>query len=230
MSQYFIIANIDKQEKFDPSYFGPSTLMGWSWEKDEPAIALINLLATRWRGDRVYVIGDYADVNDCGSPYHKAITSLAKSHKLDKNSIVFNHVSGNKFKNISQKVECSTSKYRYIYNHAKGIYIDLKHCPIECIEQDKDSGEYYAKKVSPLPILLAMGNGHGFGDYRGYRGKEYAGTWCDSVKSIEITKKPLNVDYKEFRPDFTFNKTIIPYTEEKLLIQKEKDEYVERIE
>ncbi len=57
--------------------------------------------------------------------------------------------------------------------------------------------------INPLPLLIAMGNGRGGGDYGNPKNDDLVGTWCDSISSIEITKEPLDhLEYEEFHPDF----------------------------
>ena len=57
----------------------------------------------------------------------------------------------------------------------------------------------------PLPLLLAIGNlGDSLEDYPAAGdGFEHLGAWCETARSIELSKEPLpGVDYAEFRPDF----------------------------
>jgi len=61
-----------------------------------------------------------------------------------------------------------TSKYRYIVNHTKKLYVDKELC------QD----------IHPLPLLVCEGNGNGGGDYYGIN-KELCGTWARDCISVE---------------------------------------------
>ena len=77
MGQYYRIVNIDKKEVMRPFDFGNGMkLMEWSYTRNYMILALMNLLSDEWYGDRVYVIGDYADNEDpkeCWAPTFAAI-------------------------------------------------------------------------------------------------------------------------------------------------------------
>jgi hypothetical protein len=68
------------------------------------------------------------------------------------------------------------SVFRYIVNHTKGQYVDKEY---------KFDG---SRKIHPLPLLTAEGNGRGGGDYYG-TDSELVGSWARHVLSMEI-KKP----------------------------------------
>lgn len=67
MGQYYKIINVDKKECITPwSYGSGAKLMEWSYIVSDGTAnafvsAMIRLLSDRWKGDRVYVVGDYAD-------------------------------------------------------------------------------------------------------------------------------------------------------------------------
>ena len=62
MGQYYLIANVDKKESLNThSLDNGAKLMEWSYQGNRMVNALFNLLQTDWQGDRVYVVGDYAD-------------------------------------------------------------------------------------------------------------------------------------------------------------------------
>lgn len=69
---------------------------------------------------------------------------------------------------------------RYIINHTKKGYIDLK----ECYEVNCDRWDFH---IHPLPLLTAVGNGRGGGDYRGYENKSMVGYYAGDV--IEISEE-----------------------------------------
>ena len=80
------------------------------------------------------------------------------------------------------------------------------------------------EKVAPLPILLAIGNGKGGGDYCG-RNAGCAGRWCVDSPYLELSME--NPDgYAEFAPDFTENSPVIPYTEIENELKKAADSEV----
>lgn len=78
----------------------------------------------------------------------------------------------------------------YIVNHSKGEYIDLERY----VSANVENGWC----VHPLPLMTAIGNGRGGGDYRG-RDKDMVGRWAMDV--IEYThEKPEG--YAEISPRF----------------------------
>lgn len=90
--------------------------------------------------------------------------------------------------------------YRFIYNHALKEYIDILHCPHCC-----DGDNWMQRFISPLLLLIAMGNGRGGGDYYNYENEKLVGTWCDSISSVEITIEPKDeLGYEEVHPDFCY--------------------------
>ena len=73
MGQYHKFMNFDKKEILNPP--GLLKLMEWSYQQNEYMLQIENLLKTSWKGDRVLVIGDYADdfydYNDFGVGVNK---------------------------------------------------------------------------------------------------------------------------------------------------------------
>jgi hypothetical protein len=63
MGQYYKLVNFDKREFVEswPLDCG-AKLMEWSYCRAGMACALMNLIAGSWKGDRVYAVGDYADL------------------------------------------------------------------------------------------------------------------------------------------------------------------------
>jgi hypothetical protein len=200
MGQYYVIVNVDKKELIDPSkYDNGVKLMEFSYIGNEVTNALMNLMNGRWKGDRVYVVGDYADTytapgakEECWVPaYRDALEEFgidendedkSKEHTLY--DFAYRH-----FKNVSQKTYAKNPNLWYIVNHKTKQFIDLEHCPDE-----SSAGEFI---VHPLSLLLAMGNDRGGGDFRKRcNGYEYVGTWCDSVRDIELL--PSDADASSF--------------------------------
>lgn len=79
-----------------------------------------------------------------------------------------------------------TSKYRYIVNHTKHLYIDK--------EKLNSDGNQDDDIIHPLPLLVSEGNGRGGGDYRG-RNAELCGTWSRDIISVE---SELSEGYEPF--------------------------------
>lgn len=210
MGQYYKIVNVDKEEMLYPFKFNCGLkLMKWAYANNPMVLALYNLLATSWKGDRVYVIGDYADFSVPSECWYKPLKALFYEKGIED---LYTYAA-EYFLDVSEYTDRENNCYQYIYNHALKVYIDLNKCPIE---DAKSFGKYSFvtfTRISPLPLLLAMGNGRGGGDFANcMNGFKYVGTWCNTVQSIEISKSILPVNgYTEFNPDFSEQDSIIPY-------------------
>lgn len=76
----------------------------------------------------------------------------------------------------------------------------MDHCSQCC-----DGTDWRQGYIAPLPLLIAMGNGLGSGDYRGLPNDALVGSWCNSITAVEIKKEPDDcLEYKEFHPDFRY--------------------------
>ena len=67
--------------------------------------------------------------------------------------------------------------HMYLVNHTKKVYID-------CTEYEKECTNNGGWCIHPLPLLTAIGNGLGGGDYRGINQSEI-GEWANDVISVE---------------------------------------------
>lgn len=216
MGQYYLIANMDKKEYIESNRF--LKLMEWSYNRNPVVLKLEELLHEQWKGDRVYVIGDYADSENFG--YHTDIVKKLEKEFLneDESSLYF-HIA-NHFKNVEYD-ENIHNDYRYIFNHNKKQYVDMEHCPLEMmLGAFKDHGKWYHATIAPLPLLLALGNGLGGGDYFG-NNKYLVGSWVEDSRHLEISEKMLFPEYKELQPDF-YEGEKVPYHEKEKLIRIEK--------
>lgn len=81
-------------------------------------------------------------------------------------------------------------------NHSKKEYIDITYYIL------KNGADRYGCIIHPIPLLTAIGNGKGGGDYRG-KNEDIVGRWaCDVIEArtwIDTTKYK---DYKEIYPEF----------------------------
>ena len=192
MGIYYMIVNVDKKEALSPHDFQYGAKMAeWCYHYEKPVLALHNLLAGRWKGDRVYVFAD--ELGDVDDEYSDALNYARKVFGVrNVTSSANTHCKWLQ----PDEVDIEDHGLRYIYNHALKTFIDLKHCP--------DDDEY----IAPLPLLIAIGHdGRGGGNFDFDDDEDMVdavGSWCDSVQSIEIRKEPLEgVDYEEFRPNFS---------------------------
>lgn len=233
MGQYYKVVNVDKQLYFTPREVGENgaKLMEWSYNGNEMVLALMNLLANEWKGDRVYVVGDYAEADNSKEPCYEAVKALEGELKLAENGEV-NTICGyasEYYTNVSALTDKEDHGLRYIYNHKTKQFIDTAKCPIEWTWYSKDEKKVYVIKIAPISLLLAMGNDRGGGDFHeGCIGYEYVGSWCSSVQDIEVTADKIEgLEYEEFAPNFTEKKVIVPYTDEEKVIREEMEKHAE---
>lgn len=164
--------------------------------------ALINLLQTDWKGDRVLVVGDYSNVDYANEDLpEKAdfISSLYAEFSLDENESFYLCDKELNFKQLSD-VEPKKAT-RYLINNKTKEYVDLKKLPIEWSYAD-DEGTYYTS-IFPLILLIAFGNGLGGGDYRGEECSDI-GSWCDNSDGIEFVNT-IPEGFEKLRSYFTEN-------------------------
>lgn len=208
MGQYYKIVNFDKREfLYSWDYDCGSKLMEFSYIGDDLSSngfvgALINLLQTDWKGDRVLVVGDYSNVDYANEDLpEKAdfISSLYGEFGLDEDKSFYFCDEELGFKKISG-VE-SKKATRYLVNNKTKEYVDLKNLPIEWSYED-ESGTSYTS-IFPLMLLIAFGNGLGGGDYMGEEFSD-VGLWCDSSDGIEFVNS-IPEGFEELRSYFTEN-------------------------
>lgn len=239
MGQYYCILNVDKKQQLQPrDYDNFLKLTEWSYDINPMVLAMMNLLGGAWKGDRVFVVGDYASPDNPKDlwyePLKKALSDLGMKKMYDEAGDKFQRILPEKSdeNNASDKTDPRASiedqGFRYIYNHSTKQFIDLSKCPIEWIWYDPEAKKPGVTRIAPLPLLLAMGNGQGGGDYYG-RNSALVGTWCATVSSIEVAKSLLEGKdgYVELTPDFTENKEIIPYTELAASLAGARDQYID---
>ncbi len=195
MGQYYTVANMDKKEVLcvEGKFIGGKLLE--IAETAEDSLAILNQIAGPWKGDTVFLVGDYADLSDTKVPYFRALREW--TDKLHLTESLYDHV-----RETFTKVDgcAEDQRYRFIYNHARKEYIDILHCP-ECC----DGTDWRQGYIAPLPLLIAMGNGRGGGDYYSRDNDNLVGTWCDYITSVEITKEPKDeLGYDEIHPDFKY--------------------------
>lgn len=221
MGQYYKLVDVDKKEIVEPWAINcGAKLMEWSYCRAEMACALMNLMAGKWKGDRVYVVGDYAEADNPNEPFYLALSETLKEIGCGD---LYGYASKN-FKNITAEVDTEYKGWQRIYNHETKQFIELEQCPVEWAWYDTEEKEWFISKVAPLSLLLAMGNGRGGGDYHSdHNNYDLVGSWCDSVRSIEVTNDRIEgTSYKLFAPDFTENKPLIPYTDADKVIAETK--------
>lgn len=243
MGQYYIYINIDKRIAVN-AYYG-AELCEHSWlGNNEVVIPIEQLVKTKWQGDRVIQLGDYAD----GMAASAASTALRKEHlkfieKIKKEIGMTNDQrlywgdvaeKGEKFKEYTLEElfdsydlklgqKCSCDQFRYLYNTKRKEYVDsFKILPSYV-------GEYKSEinfvKLDAYSLLIAIGNGLGGGDYFG-PDENLVGLWASSSDSIIISEKSPKEyaeenseveNYTEFVPFFCEHE---PIENETLFMQR----------
>lgn len=190
MGQYHKFMNFDKKEQCDPS--GLSKLMEWSYQGNDYLCEIESLLKNEWKGDRVLVVGDYVD-DKYEDPRFKKIFDQIKSENTEYN---INNIYDYPYKYVEGRG--SEIPTRYIYNHDKKQFIDIKKQPIQWCSYDKNANEIVGQKIHPLSLVLSCSNGLGGGDYYSNHA-ETVGLWVNDCNKIEISDVKLNNDYNELK-------------------------------
>ena len=123
-------------------------------------------------------VGDYADDNEL----YKFAYGQKYYHKLHKTNFTLNG--------------------RYLVNHTKKLVLDCWGYVRDCMKETKDGWVPH-----PLPLLVALGNGRGGGDYRGIN-EDKIGSWAwDLLEIVEWEDlKPLREkEYQKFKIRFDDN-------------------------
>ena len=160
MGQYYKPCFLDKDKKkvkkwvYSHDYDSGLKLMEHSWLKNDFVGAIENQLSPggKYHKSPIVWAGDYADEEEG-----------TKSNLYDKCT------DKNKINPPGGEID---SKFRYIVNHDKKLYVDKTKVL---------SNDGWA--IHPLPLLTCEGNGRGGGDYRGEQ--PIVGTWSRDVISIE---------------------------------------------
>ena len=240
MGQYYRAVNVDKQVF---ATLDGAKLMEFSWVHNKSVAALVALMAGEWKGDRVYIVGDYADSGEFEDKnWRKSYDAVArelgffgKTRKGEDGAeyeTTLYGFAGNNFKEIflckwdwrpqDKPIENLDAlseeglKMRYVINDDLGVYIDLQHCPADNISYWKDEDRAVVWRVHPMTLLLAMGNGRGGGDYNRGFNREAVGAWTASSNAIRFAKEGEEAKLeglKEYAPYFAENETPTPWQE-----------------
>lgn len=84
-----------------------------------------------------------------------------------------------------------------LVNHTKKQYLDIEDYYLNSVPT---SGWNKGMCLHPLPLLTAIGNGKGGGDYRGIN-KEKVGCWACDLIEVSVLK---NYDYQNITNDIIF--------------------------
>ena len=187
MGQYYEVYNRTKNEKIihDFDVIGGMKLTEHSYVGNNLAVFLRKKLATDWKGDRIYHIGDYASPEDG--------TQTASKMWDGADNILNNAVSIK----CPMAYEDEILEYPIVINHDTKEYIDIRDADVTDYWIDKD-GKVWLFYYDPLLLLTACGNGLGGGDYRGSN-EELIGSWAGDRLEASSSKPE---GYEPFVPHF----------------------------
>lgn len=211
MGQYYKYLNLDKKVCLSPS--AGLKLTEHSWMGNNDVLALLQLVKTEWKNDRIIQLGDYADSEE---HYSKMLQEILKvpsnlyDSKEYKEMSFEEYYDKNKLRYISKNVEMGNSStdykwtehifeplgtdgehlplsdFRYLYNAARREWVDSFKIPPSYVWNDTENKEISFGKLDAYSLLVAIGNGLGCGDYNG-PDNDMIGLWATTSNSIVIS-------------------------------------------
>ena len=181
MGQYYVAILIDEQNQ--PSTLSPYDFDNGAKLMEHSYIAnnFVNAVLSELRDTphRVYWLGDYAE----------------SKHFLNGDFRLTNQQCQEMSTNESIRVQPTPANQIWIYDEFYAINLDKR----EYLKFEKNDPHLY--QINPLPLLTAVGNGEGGGDYAGV-GEDNVGIWSGNY--IYITDKlPTDKDFEEEFQDKT---------------------------
>lgn len=174
MGQYYMVytkrnGREKVYDRFVDNQYTMAKLMEHSWWRNP----FVNTMCYKihHKPTQVAWVGDYVEKEEF-EPYERVWGDDAKSYGVTEAQVVLDE--------------------KYLVNHTKKEYVDCNAYYERSVTKDKWC-------VHPLPLLTVIGNGRGGGDYRSENGKEFVGTWCNDLISVE-EEEPKT--YKEISPTF----------------------------
>ena len=232
MGQYYAFVNMDKKERIRAHSFGSGLkLMESCYVGNDYMEAASHLLAGPWKGDRVLYCGDYAwddsDGSACGrlrelaesDPYEFArscedISTRFSSCKGGTQLESFETSDGRQgFRSVPLEgsFDIKPEHYRYIANETKGVFVDREKAPVAWVWVDK--GDFGITRTDPLPLFMAIGNGHGGGDYWGPN-QDQVGSWAGD--EIVPTNERPGEGFREIESPFDENGVFLTLGDDRL--------------
>ena len=162
------------------------------------------LYINRFGPKRLIWSGDYGEKTDMKNPDWALYNKTSEEVGLYFDNIWAENPKKNQFAPApfsNQEMEAAwhedTYKYdqdyspRYIHNLSKNLWIDLN-------DYDKDPK---GLNLNPIPLLTAIGNGKGGGDYEGTN-MELIGTWAGDMFEVftesEVNYLPANIRWEQY--------------------------------
>lgn len=225
MGQYYHILNLDKKEYLSPYDFGcTAKLMEFSYiAKDLQTNSFLStaiaLMRTEWQNDRVVVVGDYADYawatdepkNQDDKFFLRALSTEPGFEFIAKKRNDPNNPDYHSYNTLYDADEWGFTERTdytnvhvppYLCNRHTKEYVELTSLPLEWKANNQDGDENYIS-IFPFPLLLAVGNGLGGGDYRGAN-KNYVGAWTLTADGVYFSDT-IPTGYMEYPVVFSEN-------------------------
>lgn len=175
MGQYFDWVNPDKKEMIG-SYpwkcgfkLEENTYLG-----NEKTDAMLTLMATRWKGDRVIFLGDYAEFKNETNPYRRAfeldlgghgiegylfedledVAGVFKWVRDEGDNVHYDDETGDDVP-YTGPFDTDIQAFRYVLDDDAQEYVDRLRCPVRYIS----SNPLKVLRYDPVPILLCSFEG-----------------------------------------------------------------------
>lgn len=182
MGQYYeaIIKRRNSVKKYSPwDYDNGYKLMEHSYQENEFVNAVVNELIGN--PSRLAWVGDYADPEDYeGTEREELAVEFIELRRV--------------YDKYTKDGNSSYCGLIYFINHTKKEYFVLSETEIEPDEN--------GMKIHPLPLLTAMGNGYGGGDYYGHC-QELVGSWATDLIEVNYILEKAN-NYRDISDKIAF--------------------------
>lgn len=170
MGQYFTWVNLDKKEYIgDNPWAVGLKLIENCYEGNEKTDAALTMLDSRWKGDRVVFLGDYASFENETDPFRRRVEEELKGqcvddfmdHTFHDIAGIFTYVKTSPWCDYYDEETETTKPYegpfdteivhhRYVVNETLKEYVDRSICPVRYIREDGKVVRY-----DPIPELLS---------------------------------------------------------------------------
>ena len=180
MGQYYNAVIKDKNGQFRTDYGDGVKLMEHSYFNNR----FVNYICKEILNNpkQIAWVGDYAETKDYEENLHEFIENRVKSEMFAELDDNFNTLG------------------LVLVNHAKKEYIRMTHYYHLSVKNNEYFDDWV---IHPLPLLTAMGNGLGGGDYEGIN-MDLVGTWAGDLIEVTDLSNLYQQDYAEYNK-FTEN-------------------------
>ena len=141
-----------------------------------------------WLGD-YHEVGDFAELNP-------SLPKIVEKRFYKHYESEYDYCAGKHVRHYSKPEEVEERQGRFILNHDKKCYIDIEEYEkdnLTCAEEDD-------LHFHPIPLLTAVGNGRGGGDFSGI-GEKDVGRWAGDL--LEVRNAKPN-GYRDVTEDIQF--------------------------